>query len=124
VGLEDLAGARVADLPHVTQRLVELAAALASGPELVLLDEPASGLSPEEAVAFVERVRHLRRTLGLTLLLIEHHLPVVTQLADFVYVLAEGQVLASGTPEQVQRDERVIASYLGGADTSGMRRVG
>ena len=124
VGLEHLAEARVADLPHVTQRLVELAAALASGPELVLLDEPASGLSPEEALAFVDRIRQLRRELGLTLVLIEHHLPVVTQLADYVYVLAEGQVLASGTPEQIQEDERVIATYLGGPDALGMRHVG
>jgi branched-chain amino acid transport system ATP-binding protein len=124
VGVDHLADARVGELPHVTQRLVELAAALATGPELVLLDEPASGLSPEEAAGFVERIRELREALKLSMLLIEHHLPVITRLADYVYVLAEGSVLAHGTPDAVQHDERVIVTYLGESPTERSRHVG
>jgi branched-chain amino acid transport system permease protein len=113
VGLAHVSDAIVGELPHVQQRLVEIAAGLASGPELLLLDEPAAGLSPEEADAFVERLRSLREELGLTILLIEHHLPVVTRLSHHIYALAEGRVLAEGSPEEIQANEAVIDVYIG-----------
>jgi branched-chain amino acid transport system permease protein len=113
LGLGGVAGERVADLPHGQQRLVEVAAALASAPELVLLDEPAAGLSPEESMQLTERLLELRQALDLSIVIVEHHLPVVSRLCDHVYVLNDGQVMSQGTPEQVQGDPRVIATYLG-----------
>jgi branched-chain amino acid transport system ATP-binding protein len=113
LGLAPLARERVADLPYGTQKLCDLAMALATDPELLLLDEPSSGMGPEEAEALGETLRFLRDSLNLTILMIEHHVPLVVGVCDFVYCLNFGRVLAAGRPEQIQRHPEVIAAYLG-----------
>jgi branched-chain amino acid transport system permease protein len=113
VGAADLAGVRVADLPHGSQRLVEVAAALAAGPDLLLLDEPAAGMGADEAAALAALLQELRASLGLTLVVIDHHVPFVTSVCDRVYVLVEGAVATVGPPEQIRRDPAVAAIYLG-----------
>ncbi|MFN2591139.1 MAG: ABC transporter ATP-binding protein [Actinomycetota bacterium] len=113
LGLLPFASERVADLPYGTQKLCDLAMALATDPELLLLDEPSSGMGPEEAEALAETLRFLRDSLNLTILMIEHHVPLVVGVCDFVYCLNFGRVLAAGRPEQIQRHPEVIAAYLG-----------
>ena len=113
LGLLPFAAERVADLPYGTQKLCDLAMALATDPELLLLDEPSSGMGPEEAEALGETLRFLRDSLNLTVLMIEHHVPLVVGVCDFVYCLNFGRILAAGRPEQIQRHPEVIAAYLG-----------
>jgi branched-chain amino acid transport system permease protein len=114
VGLESLAERPARELPFGQQRLVELARALALDPRLVLLDEPASGLSRAEREQLVALVRDLRAR-GLGVLLIEHDVPTVMSVADRVAVLHHGEKIAEGAPDQVAADARVIEAYLGGA---------
>jgi branched-chain amino acid transport system ATP-binding protein len=116
LGLLPLARERVGDLPYGTQKLCDLAMALATDPELLMLDEPTSGMSPEEAHQLGETLRFLRDSLNLTILMIEHHVPVVVGVCDFVYCLNFGQVLAAGRPDQMQSHPEVIAAYLGDAE--------
>ena len=93
-------------------RRIEIARALASQPTLLLLDEPTAGMNPAETLELAEQVKSLNQ-LGLTVLLIEHKLDVVTTLADTVYVLDHGEVIAQGSPADVRRDEAVLVAYLG-----------
>lgn len=108
-----VAGDEVRHLPHGYQRRVELAARFAMQPRLLLLDEPAAGLAAEEIPGFIERLRRLPREV--TVVLVEHSMRVVFAFADRVTVLHHGAVLADGTPEAVQQDERVQEAYLSGA---------
>jgi branched-chain amino acid transport system ATP-binding protein len=105
-------------LPYGTLKLLEIGCALATEPDLLLLDEPSSGLGPDEAEELGERLLALRRELGLTLLLIEHHVPLVAQVCDYVYVLDFGRLLAEGAADDVRRHPDVIAAYLGGENVS------
>ncbi|HEX2030243.1 MAG TPA: ABC transporter ATP-binding protein [Actinomycetota bacterium] len=114
LGLLPLAGERVGGLPYGTQKMVDLAMALATDPDLLLLDEPSSGMGPEEAHQLGETLRFLRDSLNLTILMIEHHVPLVVGLCDYVYVLNFGKLLAKGEPAEIQRHPEVIAAYLGG----------
>ncbi|MGH2787926.1 MAG: ABC transporter ATP-binding protein [Actinomycetota bacterium] len=101
-------------LPYGTLKLIEIGTVLATDPELVLLDEPSSGMGPEEAHALGERLLKLRSELHLTVLMIEHHVPLVVGVCDFVYVLNFGKVLTKGVPTDVQNHPEVVAAYLGG----------
>ncbi len=112
VGLRDRADDRAQDLPVGQQRLLEIARALAARPELLLLDEPTAGLSAGEARTLLALIRRLRAD-GLTFVIIEHNMDIVMEAADRVVVLDYGEKIAEGTPQEIQRDPRVVAAYLG-----------
>jgi branched-chain amino acid transport system permease protein len=105
-------GQMVSGLSYANRRRIEIARALASRPRILLLDEPTAGMNPAETLELAEQIKSLNE-LGLTVLLIEHKLDVVTTLADMVYVLDHGDVIAKGTPSEVRRDEEVLRAYLG-----------
>jgi branched-chain amino acid transport system permease protein len=102
----------VLGLSYANRRRIEIARALASRPRILLLDEPTAGMNPAETLELAEQIKSLN-DLGLTVLLIEHKLDVVTRLADTVYVLDHGDVIASGKPDEVRKDEEVLRAYLG-----------
>ena len=104
----------VAGLPYGVRKVVELARALTTQPRLLLLDEPASGLNPEETRELAFWIEDIQKDLGITVIMVEHDMSLVSETADRVLCMNMGQVLALGTPEAVQNDPAVIAAYLGG----------
>jgi branched-chain amino acid transport system ATP-binding protein len=113
LGLDGYAEKRAADLPFGVQKLAGVARALAMGPALLLLDEPAAGLSRGEAEELGALIMRLKDELGLTVLLVEHNMRLVMSISDRVVVLDEGQKLAAGAPREVATDPRVVEAYLG-----------
>ncbi|MHB8510816.1 MAG: branched-chain amino acid ABC transporter ATP-binding protein/permease [Actinomycetota bacterium] len=113
IGLEDVAHRRVSDLPFGILRYVELARALVTQAPLLMLDEPASGLDSNETAEFAKLLRFIRAELGVSILLIEHDMHMVTSVCDYIYVINRGEPLAEGTAEEIQRHPDVISAYLG-----------
>lgn len=114
VGLTHLMHEKASSLSYGQRKLLEFAAVLMSEPRLVLLDEPAGGVNPALIDQLTGRIREMRER-GMTFLLVEHNMELVMGLSDTVIVMAQGRVLTSGTPDEVQRDPRVVEAYLGGA---------
>ena len=115
VGLADKRDTRAGDLSFGQQKLLELAMALMNDPEMLLLDEPTAGINPTLIDRLVDRLKTVNRERGLTLLIIEHNMPVIMGLAAHIYCLAHGRLLAEGPPQAVRSDARVIDAYLGAA---------
>ena len=113
LGLGDLGDTRVAGLPYGVLKRVEVATVLATDPDVLLLDEPSSGMGPEEAHRLGDTLLELRREFGLSIAMIEHHVPLVVRVCDYVYCLNFGEMLAEGKPEEVRNHPEVVRAYLG-----------
>jgi branched-chain amino acid transport system ATP-binding protein len=118
VGLEHLADMPVSSISQEAQKRVAIALALATDPQIVLLDEPAGGINPEETAELTALIRKMVEH-GLTVCLIEHKMQMVMDLADTIMVLHHGSKIAQGTPEEISRNEEVIEAYLGRRDVAG-----
>jgi branched-chain amino acid transport system ATP-binding protein len=113
LGLTDLLDTQVAGLPYGTLKRVEIATVLATDPDLLLLDEPSSGMGPEEAHQLGDSLMDLRRMFRLSIAMIEHHVPLVVRVCDHVYCLDFGQLVTDGPPQAVRNHPQVVAAYLG-----------
>ena len=116
VGLSDLKEEPASSLPYGKQRRLEIARALATKPKLLLLDEPAAGMNPQETEELTAFIGEIREKFGSTIFLIEHHMNLVMDISDRIYVLDFGKLIAQGTPAEIQNNQRVIDAYLGVTD--------
>ena len=116
VGLADVKDELATSLPYGKQRRLEIARALATKPKLLLLDEPAAGMNPQETQDLTHFIGQIRKDFDVTILLIEHHMDLVMDISDRIYVLDFGRLIAQGTPEEIQKNEKVIDAYLGVVD--------
>ena len=115
MGLEQYKDKQIRELSTGTRRITELGCLVALEPVVLLLDEPASGIAQRETEALGAVLREVKEALDLTLVVIEHDIPLIMGLADRIIAMDAGQVLVEGTPETVQRDPRVVEAYLGGS---------
>ena len=116
-GLEGLAETEAANLPYGAQRKLEIARAIATGAKLILLDEPAAGMNPQESHELMEFIRLLKKQ-GYTVLMIEHDMSVVMNISDRIYVIDHGKPIAEGLPEEIAKNQKVIDVYLGGSNNA------
>ena len=116
VGLWDVKDELATSLPYGKQRRLEIARALATEPTLLLLDEPAAGMNPQETEELTAFIGEIRKNFNMTILLIEHHMNLVMDISDRIYVLDFGKLIAEGTPAEIQSNQRVIDAYLGVAE--------
>lgn len=112
--MQDLADTLAANMPYGAQRRLEIIRALATKPKILFLDEPAAGMNPEETAALTTTIRQIQKDFGITVLLIEHDMSLVMNVAERIYVLQYGKLLAEGTPVEIQKNQAVIDAYLGG----------
>ena len=112
-GLGNVAGYQASNLPYGKQRKLEIARALATDPKLLLLDEPAAGMNPNETGELMETIELVRERFGVTVLLIEHDMKLVSGICEYLYVLNFGRLLAEGTPAEVLKNPEVVTAYLG-----------
>lgn len=113
VDLWELRNEKASSLPYGQQRHLEIVRALATNPKILLLDEPAAGMNPKETEELTEFIRRIRDEYNLTIFMIEHHMDLVMEISDWIYVLDFGMLIAEGTPDQIQNNNRVIEAYLG-----------
>lgn len=116
MGLADVRGDLAGSLPYGQQRHLEIARALATKPKLLLLDEPAAGMNPQETEELTASIHQIRQDFDLTVFLIEHHMDLVMEISDRIYVLDFGQTIGKGSPAEIQNNQRVVEAYLGVED--------
>ena len=114
--LDHLKDEIASSLPYGLQRRLEIARALATEPSLLLLDEPAAGMNPQETQELTDFIKEIRKTYHLSIFMIEHHMDLVMQISDRIYVLDFGKLIANGTPDEIQNNQKVIDAYLGVSD--------
>ncbi|MCO7127002.1 ABC transporter ATP-binding protein [Sporolactobacillus shoreicorticis] len=113
VGLEDYVNENAGNLAYGAQRRLEIGRAMAAKPKILLLDEPAAGMNPKETERLTNLIYDLRSKLNVTIILIEHDMKLVMKISDFIYVLDHGELIASGKPDEIRNNTRVIEAYLG-----------
>ena len=115
-GLMEYKDWKATSLPYGLQRHLEIARAMTTNPKLLLLDEPAAGMNPKESAELAEFIHQIREKFGMTILLIEHHMKLVMNISDRIYVMQYGKTIANGTPDEIRANPAVIKAYLGEED--------